>query len=594
MADEDLQLAPYLAAYLEDDAVRVGQLPPLSTVIERPPPYLPELLRHVAAPQPRTEIERWLVDRGVASDEARDLIDELAGAGLLARPIDPDTRYARHLLYYDLLGLEADEAQQRLRESRVGLIGVGGIGSNVAVQLAAAGVGELVISDGDVVELSNLTRQTLYNETHLGRRKVEVASERLRALNSELRVRTVPRGFDGPELVTRHFADCDFIVLSADVPVDVTRWLSCAAIPLGIPHSSAGYVEGYASIGPMVVPGHTGCLECARVGMSRRPLLGVRKPASYGPMNYFVAAVQANEVIRHLLGLDTTTFARRVMYDFASYQPLASKLDRHPACPICGDPNTTTTERKHGTLAAIAQTYDKERTHASFNSLLLDPLLAEIIPPACAGARALDIGCGSGEVTRMLADKGYEVVGSDPEPAMLAIARERNAGPHITYQQASLSELAEHASFDLVTCLNVLDWIEDFEDALARVRDSLRVGGKLILSVPHPFKDSGGWRKNWNGERWVFEDFAVTSLYFAEGPIEKTRDDSAGNTVIAKTLTFKRTVETYVRALIAAGFALDMLHEPQPLVAEAPIVLVEKASRVPYFLVLCATRRSDS
>jgi 2-polyprenyl-3-methyl-5-hydroxy-6-metoxy-1,4-benzoquinol methylase len=275
------------------------------------------------------------------------------------------------------------------------------------------------------------------------------------------------------------------------------------------------------------------------------------------------------------------------MYEFATYRQLSAEVRRRPDCPTCGKTGASSAP---ATLAEIAETYEKEREHASFNSLLLDPLLAEILPPASPSARALDVGCGSGEVTRLLATRGYDVLGTDIEPAMLAIARARTTEPLVEYREAALDDLEASGTYDLVTCLNVLDWIEDFEAALGKLHDALKPGGKLVLSVPHPFKDTGVWRKDWNGERWVFEDFAVTGLYFSEGPIEKSRDDSAGNTVIAKTLTFKRTVETYVRALVSAGFRLDMLHEPAPMSVDAPVVLVEKASRVPYFLVMCATR----
>ncbi|MGH3889082.1 MAG: HesA/MoeB/ThiF family protein [Pseudonocardiaceae bacterium] len=142
-----------------------------------------------------------------------------------------------------MLGV-AGHPQDQLAGVTVGLIGMGGIGTHLAVHLAAAGVGGLLITDGDHVELSNLTRQTLFREADVGRRKVEAAAERLCELRSDLRIDVIPQEFAGPALAAEVAVRADIVLLSADRPAEVHSWTNAACVAAGRPFSAAGYIEG--------------------------------------------------------------------------------------------------------------------------------------------------------------------------------------------------------------------------------------------------------------------------------------------------------------------------------------------------------------
>ncbi|MFF1594087.1 ThiF family adenylyltransferase [Streptomyces sp. NPDC058286] len=593
------QFAPYFAAYQIGNDIHVGGLPPNAAVIEDAPGFLSDFIGYMGTPRLPGEMSEWLRAAGLSEDEATSVLDQLIDSSYLVPALqEAESRYSRHHLYYQLLGLDPIVAQEKLRSSTVGIVGTGGIGSNVATLLAAAGVGHLVMSDGDTVELSNLTRQTLYDESTVGESKVSAAAQRILAINSEVSVTTVQRGFDGPELIRDHFSQCDFLVLSADSPREVHEWLCAEAVQAKIPYSSAGYIEGYAVVGPLVIPGKTACYECTRRdadifryegdgGTPPRLLNSRVQMPSYGPLNFHVASVQANEVIRHIVGLSTQTSGARALVDFSDYKQTLERFDRQADCPACGDLEGSRAE-EGGVLEKIAKQYEAERAENSFNSLLLDPLMGRIIPKALKdGCRALDVGCGTGDMSRLVASYGYQVDAVDIEPAMLEIARTATSDGSVAYRQASLTDLQQGDQYDLILCLNVLDWVEDLEDAVRRLRELLKPGGELIISVPHPFKDSGTWAKSWNGERWVYDDFAVTGHYFSEGPIEKSREDAQGNTTVRRTVTFKRTLETYVRMIAETGLILHGLYEPAPgECSPGTEILVEKSARVPYFLVL--------
>lgn len=192
-------LPPYMSIRRIANGLRLGILPPLAWDVEDSPHFLVDLLTNLTTPTDRADAVEVVRHHGWNSEEAESLIADLEQAGVLVPPWNRNNRYDRHQLYYRMLGVDGDP-QQRLANTTVGLIGMGGIGTHLAVHLAAAGIGGLFITDGDTVELSNLTRQTLFQERDVGRRKVDAAAERLRALRADLDIETIARRFDGPDL----------------------------------------------------------------------------------------------------------------------------------------------------------------------------------------------------------------------------------------------------------------------------------------------------------------------------------------------------------------------------------------------------------
>jgi len=440
------------------------------------------------------------------------------------------------------------------------------------------------------VELSNLTRQTLFDESAVGRRKVEVAAERLRALNAEVALRPVYSPFHGTEMLDEHFADCDVVVLSADSPPEIHLWINEAALRHGFAYSNAGYIETFGVVGPMVLPGESPCYECIRndadlqgpAGSAPRNLNSRHQAPSYGPLNSLVASIQANEVIRRLLGQPVQTVGQRLLVNATTYEVHREDFVRDPACPACGG-EAGGEERQEATLAEV---YGSERESASQNSLVLDDLVAELLPGS-PGHRALDIGCGSGHEAVRLASAGSQVVALDRDPEMLAIAarraQEAGVAELITLADSELSEI--EGPFDEIACLNVLDHIEDPRSTLVAIADLAAPGARILISLPHPVKDRGGWRKERRSGRWHYREFVLLDSYFEEGPVSKSRENAGGDTVIESITTFHRTTESWVRLFLEAGLRIADLREPaaDPSRAEELPVLYEKSSRVPYF-----------
>ncbi|MBT8226480.1 MAG: TOMM precursor leader peptide-binding protein [Dactylosporangium sp.] len=597
-----LWLPPYLSIRQVVNGIRIGTLPPLAFEVPDPPGFLTDLLTSASTPTYRSDLANLVVGAGWTPEEADALLQDLQDARVLVPVPVLGDRYDRHRLYYQLMGIDAD-AQQRLAGATVGLMGMGGIGTHLATHLAAAGVGRLVITDGDTVELSNLTRQTLFDESDVGRLKVEAAADHLRRLRSDLTITAIARSFTDPDLARLVAAESGVILLSADRPADVHSWTGHACLAAGIPFSASGYIEGHGSIGPLLHAPATPCFECIRlsaqalpeqdlderqVGLSTRELNPAWQAPSYGPLNALVAAVQANEAIRWLLGLPASTIARRMLIDSRTYGITWEDFEPAPECPACGRSTP-----KPDQWAEIAQQYDEERTEHSFNSVLLDDLVPRLVDVG-PGMRIADVGAGAGHVATRLAGIGAKVDAFEPSAPMRELLRRRvdHTGVQVQIIDGGLDALADRTGqYEAVCCLNVLDHIEDLSGAVRLLHDALVPGGRLVLSIPHPVKDRGGWQKAPSSNGWDYLHYEIHG-YFDEGLCVKAREDRFGNVRVRSVQSHHRTASRYLNEIISAGMTVLRVEEPSPdpRHAETEPVIYQKASKIPYFLVVVAER----
>jgi adenylyltransferase/sulfurtransferase len=248
-------------------------------------------------------------------------------------PLRPEQyeRYRRHLTLPDL-GLEG---QQALLRARVLLIGAGGLGCPLAQYLAAAGVGTLGLVDFDVVDASNLQRQILYSTADLGRPKLEVARERIAALNPDVRVETHALRLTS-ENALEILGGYDVIVDGTDnFP---TRYLANdACVLLGKPnvHGSIFRFEGQATVfdarrGP-----------CYRCLYPEPPPPGMAPSCAeggvLGVLPGTIALIQATETIKLVTGMGEPLVGRLLQYDALGMSFTEFRIRKDPKCPVCGE-----------------------------------------------------------------------------------------------------------------------------------------------------------------------------------------------------------------------------------------------------------------
>lgn len=240
-------------------------------------------------------------------------------------------RYNRHIMLPEV----GEAGQQKLLDSKVLLLGAGGLGSPAALYLAAAGVGTLGIIDMDVVDSSNLQRQILHNIDRVGDRKVDSAKKTITALNPDVRV--VPYDVRlGADNVLDIIDGYDVIVDGTDnFP---TRYLvNDASLLKRIPvvHGSIFRFEGQATV---FDPYNGPCYRCM-IPEPPPPELApsCSEAGVLGVLPGIIGSIQAMEAIKVLLGLGDTLAGRLLAYDALDQTFRAFKVNRDPQCPACGE-----------------------------------------------------------------------------------------------------------------------------------------------------------------------------------------------------------------------------------------------------------------
>ena len=255
----------------------------------------------------------------------------------LPRHLDPHARerYARHLSMPEV----GDDGQLKLLDSKVLLIGAGGLGSPAALYLAAAGVGKLGIVDHDVVDRSNLQRQILHAETRVGMAKTASARQALEALNPSVQVQGFETRLDSGN-VEKIFSDFDLIIDGSDnFP---TRYLvNDACVKLGKPnvHGSVYRFEGQVSVFWPRYPKRRGpCYRCLYPEPPPPDMAPSCADAGVlGVLPGVIGLLEAVEAIKLLLDLGDPLVGRLLVYDALKARFTELALERDPGCRYCGE-----------------------------------------------------------------------------------------------------------------------------------------------------------------------------------------------------------------------------------------------------------------
>ncbi len=242
-------------------------------------------------------------------------------------------RYRRQILLF------GEEGQERLKEARILVAGAGGLGSPASMYLAAAGVGTLTVVDSDVVDLTNLNRQLLHGDRDIGEKKAVSARERLREINPDITVKAIDACIDGTN-AGRLAGKADGIVDALD-NYPARYILNRVALGKGIPLFH-GAVRGMYGQATTIIPGKTPCLACIFPKPPPEepvPVVGVTPG--------LIGLVQANEVIKYLLGTGELLANRLFLWDGLQGQATEIRVERNPSCGTCGD-RVGTGRRKKG------------------------------------------------------------------------------------------------------------------------------------------------------------------------------------------------------------------------------------------------------
>ncbi|NOQ94199.1 MAG: molybdopterin-synthase adenylyltransferase MoeB [Methylophaga sp.] len=238
-------------------------------------------------------------------------------------------RYSRQILLpqIDIIG------QQKILDSRVLVIGLGGLGSPVAMYLAAAGVGHLTLVDDDIVEVSNLQRQIIHSEKDIGRLKVESAAESMKEINSNCQLEIKTSRLDTHALTA--------IVKEADVIVDcsdnfATRFLLneiTQACKTPLVSGAAIRMEGQVTVYDSRNHG-SACYHCVYQDEGELQQT-CSESGVLSPLLGIIGSMQAVETIKLITGIGKTLAGRLMIFDALSMSWQEMKLRQDPSCPVC-------------------------------------------------------------------------------------------------------------------------------------------------------------------------------------------------------------------------------------------------------------------
>ena len=247
------------------------------------------------------------------------------------------TRFSRHILLKEVGG----KGQRKLLSGRVLIIGAGGLGSPIALYLAAAGVGTIGIADADEVDLSNLQRQVIHFTADVGKAKVLSAKEKMLAINPDLNVVTYQTWVTADN-IAQMIADYDFIIDGTD-NFAAKFLINDACVLGGKPYSHGGILQ-FDGQTMTVVPGQSACYRCIFPEPPPKEAIPTCSQAGViGVLPGVLGTLQATEAIKYLLGAGDLLASRLLTYSALRMRFREIPVKKNPKCPICGE-NPSITE----------------------------------------------------------------------------------------------------------------------------------------------------------------------------------------------------------------------------------------------------------
>ena len=245
-------------------------------------------------------------------------------------------RYSRHIILKEVGG----KGQQKLLDSKVLIIGAGGLGAPIALYLAAAGIGTIGIADADTVDLSNLQRQVIHFTPDIGKPKVISAKEKIEAINPDVQVRTYHEWISAANIMAI-IKEYDFVVDGTD-NFAAKFLINDACVLAGKPYSHGGILQ-FVGQTITVLPGHSTCYRCIFPTPPPKDAIPTcSQTGVIGVLPGVIGSIQATEAIKFLLGKGELLVGRILMYDALGMKFRDVAINRNPNCPVCGEHPTIT------------------------------------------------------------------------------------------------------------------------------------------------------------------------------------------------------------------------------------------------------------
>ena len=248
------------------------------------------------------------------------------GSELSSKDID---RYSRQIMLEEI----GYQGQQRLRAAKVCVVGVGGLGNPITTRLVAMGIGKIRIIDRDVIELSNLHRQTMFDESDVGQVKVEVAAKKLQKLNPDVQIESLPISINDYTALDA-IEGCDLVIDALD-SVNARYALNKACVEKNIPFVT-GAAVGVSGQAFTILPGKTACYSCMFPALDEDSMPTCSIEGVHPSILSIIGGIEVAEAVKIIIG-KTPSLADKILHvDLENLDFVMTRTFRAEECAVCG------------------------------------------------------------------------------------------------------------------------------------------------------------------------------------------------------------------------------------------------------------------
>ena len=258
------------------------------------------------------------------------------GSELSSKDID---RYSRQIMLEEI----GYQGQQKLRAAKVCVVGVGGLGNPITTRLVAMGIGKIRIIDRDVIELSNLHRQTMFDESDVGQVKVEVAAKKLQKLNPDVQIESLPISINDYTALDA-VEGCDLVIDALD-SVNARYALNKACVEKNIPFVT-GAAVGVSGQAFTILPGKTACYSCMFPALDEDAMPTCSIEGVHPSILSIIGGIEVAEAVKIIIG-KTPSLAEKILHvDLENLDFVMTRTFRADECPVCGTGKSETTPKQ--------------------------------------------------------------------------------------------------------------------------------------------------------------------------------------------------------------------------------------------------------
>ena len=339
-----LLINPFKPFYVDEQnkILRMGNFENTGKEIEYEDINFLKIFEYLKQPTSKTDLVNLMCkETGTSKKEINEILDYLISENFIIyqqeyQELINDHKYGRQNMYFSMISEAPTNLNAEQMNKRILILGLGGVGANVAQILHRAGFKNFTIVDFDLVEESNLIRQFPYTKNDIDKLKTDVLADVLQ--NEDMHIKKINKKIEKERDIICEIRESDFVLCTLDKPFRVIRRLiNSICIKEKKPVLFAGFAEHVAMIGPFVEPTSSACLICNEPKMTEKPLYNVTLAPSYGPLCSVISSLVANEIINYFVKFNNINLiGKTLMFNMISYKMDIIEWSKNDKCKECG------------------------------------------------------------------------------------------------------------------------------------------------------------------------------------------------------------------------------------------------------------------